>query len=204
MASGQPGKSVPEDHVVAKVYEGSHLMRHKLAGLHPRRLAVLYSRAANHIRKSATPLGMFLCCALLSSLCACTGPRMSEVYAQQQDESRSVVRIWERRLRNWQEPFAVHLVITLRSQDDPPGAYEEWEIVTWKTFLVDDSPYGYVVRSEVNRDEPCVTEPTLVDELRGPQADEAIACIREHASNYANQDRYSLGPGPTAIPSWPR
>lgn len=136
-------------------------------------------------------LGLVL--AGISPLLGCA-PTSGELMERRPDPEWAF-RVWQARLPSPLWWCAIHLVIEVRSPDDPPGIGETWEV--WQSPRGEDGTHVCknlgTIRGGVGGGDP-----TLVYELRGERAREPVLWIRQHAREYASRDTYLAWPGPNS------
>lgn len=102
----------------------------------------------------------------------------------------AVVQIYNARAFSWRGIFATHPWIVVKKADAP--AYKRYEVVGWGSgsklrtdyATVDGLWYG--------------SEPTLLVDLRGPEADALADRIEDAVASYPFKDEYRTWPGPNS------
>lgn len=108
-------------------------------------------------------------------------------------ERRAVVLIYTARAFSWRGWFAVHSWFAIKDKD--ASSYEVLQVIGWRlaqkkspVFDEADLPdrrwYG--------------SEPSLLFDLRGEKAEEAIVKIRKAVADYPYRDSYWIWPGPNS------
>lgn len=109
------------------------------------------------------------------------------------DEKRAVVQVYTARVYNWRKYFAVHPWIATKEK----GAdhYTIYQVLGWKLWRT-----GKAV--DVSRDIPdrmwFGMKPELLQDLRGEEAEKAIAGIKKAVAAYPFVSEYVLYPGPNS------
>lgn len=105
------------------------------------------------------------------------------------EHSDAIVQVYAARAYNWRGAFGVHTWIATREAGAP--AFRIFEIARWRP--------GSSVTSHANPDRAWFgNAPQLLGELRGEDAEAAMAAVAEAAERYPALDEYRVWPGPNS------
>ena len=109
------------------------------------------------------------------------------------EEKQAVVQVYTARVYNWRKYFAVHPWIATKEKN--ADHYTVYQVLGWKQWRT-----GNAV--DVSEDVPdrkwYGMKPTLLQDLRGEEAEKAIAGIKKAAADYPFASEYVLYPGPNS------
>jgi hypothetical protein len=111
-----------------------------------------------------------------------------------QDEPRAVVQVYYARAFSWRGNFAVHSWIS--TKDKNSDGYTSYHVIGWQLRRSNSS---IVITENAIPDARWFgAEPTLLRDLRGPKAEEAIAKIQTAVHDYPHAGSYRIWPGPNS------
>ncbi|WP_143814886.1 DUF3750 domain-containing protein [Magnetofaba australis] len=123
-----------------------------------------------------------------------TAPRHSMDIAPLPAEApQALVQVWQARAYNWRGTLGVHTWIALKPRN--ADHYTTLQVIGWRvwsgrkaTRIADEAPdrswFGHT--------------PELIDQICGPDAEQAIPHLLQLAQNYPEAHRYHIWPGPNS------
>jgi len=142
----------------------------------------------------AVPLLMILSGAVRLGTDYRTADRSSAGIAPNPEETpEAIVQVYAARALNWRGLFGVHTWIATKPENAPH--YNVHHIVGWRTYR--NLP-AMVSEPGIPDRYWFGNEPEIIAELRGPEAERAIAEIRNAVETYPYVHDYRLWPGPNS------
>jgi hypothetical protein len=108
-------------------------------------------------------------------------------------EPRAVVIIYKATAFSWRGWFSVHTWIAVKDKDAP--SYEVLQVIGWR---LREGLSPVVVAPDLPDRRWFGNEPSLLLDVRGKEAEAAIAKIRKAAADYPYRDSYRAWPGPNS------
>lgn len=138
----------------------------------------------------AGPLFMAACSGLNASQDWHTADRSSSGQAPAPEQApEAIVQVYAARAFSWRGYFAVHTWIATKAAH--ADTYEVHEVTGWRQDKVRSGP-GLPDRAWYGN------EPTLLADIRGPQAGELIPAIKKAVASYPYRYEYDAWPGPNS------